>query len=339
MTSTQQRQNRVAMTSCDYFGGHELARHLLQGHRKELEGCNIVCTGVHLDRMKDLERQGAEIAQLKVDDIKQMQEVFRNCDWVVLVPIPESNRVQTTRNIMEAIKKANVKHVILVSRAGADSSEKLSHLYQFAEIEQEFKNYGFNWNCVIRNEFAQNWFHAWSYPVEDKGQFPLSIGQDRKFAPIRIEDVSCAVKDILRGDSSGSTPKLVGSNKHNKQTYTLTGPETVTGNKIVDELNRAVNGSVSYNDVDRKQMEQVLRSVRDRENQRQQARGEDEDQHRFEGQPTEVQIQTILDYFDVVRAGHVDRTTEDLRKITGREGHRVESFFRDHADEFRPRRQ
>jgi len=339
MSSSQQRNNRVAITSCDYFGGHELARHLLQGHRKEFEGCNIVCTGVHLDRMRDLERQGAETAQIKLDDIKQMQEVFRNCNWVVLLPIPENNRVETTKAIMEAIKKANVKHVLLVSRAGADSNDKLRHLYQFAEIEREFKNYGFNWNCIIRNEFAQNWFHAWSYPVEDKGQFPLSIGQDRKFAPIRIEDVSCAVKDILRGNSSGSTPNFMGSNKHNKQTYTLTGPEAVTGNKIVDELNRAVGGGVSYNDVDRNQMEQVLRALRDREQQRK-ASGEDDDQrHRFEGQPTEVQIQTILDYFDAVRAGYVDRTTDDLRKITGRDGQRVESFFRDNAAEFRPRRQ
>lgn len=347
MTSQQQRHNKVTMTSCDYFGGHELAHHLLRAHRKELEGCQFVCTGTHLERMKDLERQGAEIAQIKPDDIKQMEEVFRNCDWVVLVPIPESNRVETTKYIMEAIKRANVKHVILVSHAGADSNDKLRHLYHYAEIEKEFKNHSFNWNCIIRNEFAQNWFHAWSFQVEEKGQFPLSISQDRRFAPIRIEDISCAVKDILRGDSSGSTPNLVGSNKHNKQTYTLTGPELVTGNKIVDELNRAVNGGVTYTDVDRLQMERILRALRDREQQakprlqqQRQTGGEDENNRSyFEGQPTEAQIQTILDYFDVVRAGQADRTTEDLRKITGRDGQRLESFFRDNAAEFRPRRQ
>jgi len=246
---------------------------------------------------------------------------------------------------MEAIKRANVKHVILFSCAAADANEDSKYLYEFAEIEREFKNCGYNWNCILRADFAQNWFHAWSYPVEDKGQFPLSTGPDKKFAPVRIEDISCALKDIIRSEEASVLSNLLGGNRHNKQTYTLTGPETVNGRRIVDELNRAVNARVTFADVDRNQMEQILRALRERGQQQQQRSGrpqacdEDDNRRHFDGQPTEVQIQTLLDYFDYVKAGHADRTTDDLKKITGREGQRVESFFRDHAAEFRPRRQ
>jgi len=340
------------MTGCDYFSGHELARHLLRNYRREIEGCRLICTGVHLDRMKDLERQGAEIVQIRPDDVRQMEEVFRNCDWAVVDPMPEQNRVETTKRVLEAIKKANVKHVILISCAGAENSERWRHLHEYAEIEREFLSLNFNCHTIVRTEFPQNWFHAWAYPVEDKGQFPLSTGQEKRFAPIRIEDVSCALKDILRGEESTGVksilPAILGGNRHHKQCYTLTGPEALNGPRIVDELNRVVQGNVNYVDVDRNQMERILRELRDREQQRlqQQPRGvrpqsgEDDDRNRrFEGQPTDTQINTILDHFEWVKAGHGDRTTDDLKKITGRDGQRVESFFRDNAAEFRPRRE
>jgi len=339
MTS-QQRSNRIALTSCDYFAGHELARNFLNIHRRELENCRVVCTGVHLDRMKDLERQGAELAQINPDDINQMEEVYRNCDWVVLRPMPEYNRVETTKRVMDAIKRANVKQVILLSNAAADSNEDSKYLHEFAEIEREFKNCGYNWNCILRTEFLQNWFHAWSYRVEDKGELALSTGQDRRFAPIRIEDISCAVKDIVRGNENNSTiTKLLGGKKHNNQTYTLTGPECTTGPRIVEALNHAVQARVNFKDVDRNQMEQILRALRDDNLQKKKREGDEDHRRYFEGQPTDVQILTLLDYFDYVKAGRADRTTDDLRKITGRDGQRVESFFRDHASEFRPQRQ
>jgi len=234
---------------------------------------------------------------------------------------------------MEAIRKANVRRVILISCAGAETNDKLRHLHEYAEIEKEFRNQGYNWQCVLRNEFPQNWFHAWAQPVEDKGQFPLSTGRDRKFAPVRLEDVCCALKDIIRGEESNN-------NRHNKQIYTLTGPETLNGPKIVEELNQVVQGRVNYQDVDRQQMERILRSLREREEAQRGGR-DDDDSNRdyFEGQPTDCQIQTILDYFEYVKSGKADRTTEDLRKLTGREGQRVEQFFKEHASEFRPRRQ
>jgi len=341
--TTQQRNNRIAITGCDYFSGHELARHLLRNHRKDVEGCRVICAGVHVDRMRDLERQGAEVVQIRPDDVKQMEDVFRNCDWVVVDPMPEQNRVENTKRVLEAVKKANVQHVILISCAGAENSERWRHLQEYAEIEKEFNNCNYNCHTILRTEFPQNWFHAWSYPVEDKGQFPLSTGQERRFAPIRIEDVSCALKDILRGEESSGIksllPSVLGGNRHHKQCYTLTGPEALNGPRIVDELNRAVQAGVSYVDVDRNQMERTLRELRDRDPQRlqQQQRGGDDDRNRFEGQPTETQIQTILDHFDWVKEGNADRTTDDLKKITGREGQRVESFFRDNAAEFRPR--
>jgi len=328
--TTQQRTNRVAMTGCDYFNGHEIARHLLSVHRRDNEQCRLVCTGAHKNRMRDLERQGADVVQVKPDDVKEYEAVFRDCDWVILVSIPEHDRVESSRRIMEAIKRANVKRVILISSTGAESNEKLKHLHEYAEIEKEFKNQGYNWNCVLRNEFSQNWFHAWSQPVEDKGQFPLSTGRDKKFAPVRLEDVCCALKDIIRGEESTN-------NKHNKQIYTLTGPEAVNGPKIVDELNRVVQGRVNYADVDRQQMEKVLRSLREREQQQRGGRDDDDDNRDyFEDQPTDTQIHTILDYFDYVKSGKADRTTEDLRKLTGRDGQRVEAFFKEHASEFRP---
>jgi len=344
--TTQQRNNRIAMTGCDYFSGHELARHVLRNHRKEMEGCRIVCMGTHLDRMKDLERQGAEVVQIRHDDSKQMEEAFRNCDTVVVDPIPEQHRVECTKRMLEAIKKANVKHVILMSCAGAENSERWKHLHEFAEMEREFLNCNYNCHTIVRMEFPQNWFHAWSYGVEDKGQFPMSIGQEKRFAPVCIDDVSWALINILRGEESSGVksilPSVLGGNRHHKQCYTLTGPEALNGPKIVEELNRVVQANVNFMDVDRNQMERILRELRDRDRQRsqqQQKQDDDEDRNRrFEGQPTDTQIHTILDHFEWVKAGHADRTTDDLKKITGREGQRVEAFFRNNAAEFRPRR-
>jgi len=288
---------------------------------------------------------------LEPDNVKSMEKLFKEADMVILQPIPEDRRVETTKRIMEAIHQAKVKMVVLMSFAGCeDNDHNLKSLREFYEIEKDFRKFDFKCWTIVRPEFPQDWLLLWSPYVENNGTLPLSTGREQQFPPIRMQDVTCALKEIIKRDIEEVTG---GQGKHHGQCYHLTGPETMNQQKCVEELNRGISSNVQVKTepVDRNRMEEILRELRDRRQvggceqakaagQQQPVRATEKcDRVRaFQGQPTDKQIQTLCDYFEHVKNGNADKVTHDLKKLTGRDGCRIEGFFKDNADHFTPNR-
>lgn len=158
------------------------------------------------------------------------------------------------------------------------------------------------------------------------------------FAPIQLEDITRAIHTIVHQDNQshhGQTYTLTGPNKVWKVIYSmLTTPNLLThamisshfnpilwkqidGPYVVKALNEAIgHGNAQYKKVISQELEDYLRSLRNRD--------DDKHKRRFEGQPTDKQIHTILDELEWIRSGAADFRTEDLSKLINSKGAPIE---------------
>ncbi|RUP50969.1 hypothetical protein BC936DRAFT_136785 [Jimgerdemannia flammicorona] len=325
-TSANNKPISVVVTGGDYFLGNALATQLLTKGKDDFGRLSV--TLVHPERGQRLKNAGAELKQINYDDESSLVNAFNgDVDWVVLIPDPEEDtRVQNTKRLIDAIQKAGkvgktgkAANVILVSVAGADSKEGNQHK-EFLDLETYLKEKEKN-RVVLRTAWISNIFHLWSKYVAVNNKFPLTLEPNQKFAPIQLEDVARAIRAIIvkQNNSDGAG--------HRGQTYTLTGPEQVDGPRIVEPLNRVIGeGKVEYVTLKREELENYLRSLRDSDNEHL--------KNTFPSQPTDKQIQTILDELDWIRSGKANFRTEDLKNLIGGEGEKVEEFFKRHSAEF-----
>jgi len=316
-TSSKDKKITVVVTGGDYYLGNEFARRLLV---KRDEFARLSVTMTKPERGKDLQRAGAEIKEINYKDENSLVSAFGGeVDWVLLVADPEeATRVEDTKKLIDATQKAGkVKNVLFVSSIGAESQDKES-LKEFKELEDYVKQKGKNW-VVVRMSWVVNFFYLWSIQVIENGKFPLHIQAMQKFTPIQLKDVNSAIHAIFQSDDENH-------NKHIGKTYTLTGPKEVDGPQLVKALNDAVgNGQVEFMSVKREELEQYLKSLRHRD--------DDRLKRRFEGQPTDKQVETILDLLEWVASGNT-HPTDDLEKLTGKKGEHPEQFFKEHSAEF-----
>jgi uncharacterized protein YbjT (DUF2867 family) len=352
--SATSTRNQITVINADSFVGYQITRQLLREQRLQRgeRDLHVTATTAYGDnrevreRMEKLKRLGANVQRIDYSSHASIERTIKNADWVIIVPENERDRVSSAVNVIEAVHKEQGRQqkerggpsTLLISRVGADSKHR--YLKEYRDIEKKAE-------CLhklttFRIDFVQETFWLWAPRIQDKNCFPLSVHSNDKFAPVAIDDISKAVHNFITR-SQGSQ-----SEYENKQTYVLTGPESLSPEGIVRELNHATNGDVHYQKVSREDLRDYLRRLRDHEGYAARAQRDldDEEAEEMSGdidrrgcripppQISEVLIETFLDFLDLVNEGKADFVCEDLRKLIHEDGRRVEQFFRDNRNEF-----
>jgi uncharacterized protein YbjT (DUF2867 family) len=91
---------------------------------------------------------------------------------------------------------------------------------------------------IIRLDFVQQYFHLWSNYAEKHRQMLLPLTENTEICPVDIADV-CKVIESLLLDNQNKIFKANLDDEHDGQVYTLTGPEAVSGKRMVELLTSA----------------------------------------------------------------------------------------------------
>jgi len=322
------KHGNLVITAADYYVGHHTAAYIVEKHCHKFD--KIVLTAVHPDRLEHCKGKNVEVVKINPDDMSSYEKAFEGACWVMFFPEPESGRVQAANRAIDAMKKANVGNVIMMSLESANST-KHRYLAEFREMEEKLCSV-MNDYVIIRSAAMQNLFHLEAPFVRKHHAFPLILSEDVEFAPVNLDDEIEAFMVIMKE----------GMEKHRAMKYHFTGPEMVTGPKIAHELTQAINSNkkIMYKQVSCSEMKKYLESVRDHIGN--ESEGDVANTHHnrlkyeFKGQPTEHQIHTCIEEMEWLEEGN-GKMTEDLKKILGRNGHSVEHFFGDHKNEFTSR--
>jgi uncharacterized protein YbjT (DUF2867 family) len=181
--------------------------------------------------------------------------------------------------------------VVLMTALGADADQ--STPLRQAEIELERS--GLAWNIVRPNWFMQNFGGNWAHAINQHGKIMLPAG-------------TAKVSFIDTRDISEVAARLLASDDLNQRAFDLTGAEALDHAEVAAILSRASGRAIGYQDIEPEAMRQGLLAA---------------------GLPTAYADFLIL-ILGFLKAGYNARTTDEVRRLIGREPIPFERYAEDH---------
>ncbi|KAF8980647.1 hypothetical protein BGZ46_003918 [Entomortierella lignicola] len=263
----------LAITSCDTYEGQILASKLSDHIQAQsiLYGCSkhqLVCLARNLDKCCRLKaRPNCKVIQITYDDVENIVKALQGVHTVVLVPEIESQRVNWANNVVNAMNQEKIGRCILISSIGSDATQK-KQLERFVQTEEKVKESFQHWT-ILRAGLPFQTLLYWVNMIHSTNMLGMPIGPDVKFTPLDIDNLGDALVSIVfpsKRDDSGYTSASDGKSddigdgsivlhkdvpdlaldetitelQFDRKIYTITGPTTVTGVRLVDELNKAL---------------------------------------------------------------------------------------------------
>jgi uncharacterized protein YbjT (DUF2867 family) len=194
--------------------------------------------------------------------------------------------------LVQEAKRRGLEKVVLMTAMGANAVETSP----FRRVEIELERSGLTYNIIRPNWFMQNFHTFWIQGIKAQGKIFLPAGQ-AKTSFIDARDISAVAA------------KLLTSNVLENQDLDLTGPEALTHGEVAHELALATGKRIAYQEIPPEEFRQGLYGA---------------------GLPKDYADFLVL-IMGFLREGYSERTTENVRKILGREP----SPFRQYAKDFK----
>ncbi|GJJ79171.1 hypothetical protein EMPS_11530 [Entomortierella parvispora] len=244
MTPSPPVEPTLAITACDTYTGQrlalQLAEYLSKHHRSpsndqatDTVPTELVCLARNPDKCGLLQKKkNVKVVKISYDDPTSLALAIRGITTVVLVPEIEPQRLDWINTMVDIFKQEQVVRCVVISCIGTDAPEK-SELDAFRRMEESVTSNIQRWT-VLREGFRFQTLFYWISMVQDQGVLGMPIKKEATYSPLDIIDLGHALIVIV------FPPENDSGAHHDGQTYTLTGPETVNGPKLSDELSKAL---------------------------------------------------------------------------------------------------
>ncbi|KAF9334093.1 hypothetical protein BG006_002713 [Podila minutissima] len=218
----------------------------------------IVCLARDLSKCKNLQNyRHIKLVEISHDKPETISIALRGLKTVVLVPEMEDNEVDLSDQFVDIMVQEQVIRCILISAIGTDANEK-GHLARYRRIEDKVKTSIQRWT-ILRQGFLFECLYYWITMVQDQGILGMPIGPESEFTPLHIGDLGKALVSVTfppddddddddDGDNDShdqasaglAKSKSTDTERSDHRTYTLTGSKRVTGPKLAEDLNHAL---------------------------------------------------------------------------------------------------
>jgi uncharacterized protein YbjT (DUF2867 family) len=178
------------------------------------------------------ELAAAELVEGDSSQPGTLDGVFAGAEKVYLVPplAPGWNEMQA--GLIDAARRAGVRHLVRISAIGVGPDEPSMSLTYHWQGEQDLEACGVAFTHVRGNSFSQNTlFEAATIVAENR--FYDCVG-DARFAKVDTRDIGEIVAKVLTEDG------------HEGKTYELTGPEPLTYAEMARRLSAALGREIEY---------------------------------------------------------------------------------------------
>ncbi|OJA17049.1 hypothetical protein AZE42_03569 [Rhizopogon vesiculosus] len=270
----------------------------------------LYCHALDPGKCVELAKRGVEIIAHKNDHWALAQALkATGADTIFLIPPAHAHKLKHSRDMIRAVKEAEIKNTVLLSSAGTDLAEEKHqpHLRQFTKIETETMQLryteGTTSQCIIRAGFyAENLLLYEKDMKNNNGKLRLPIGEQHSFAPVALDDVAALAAHILVSEG----PKGL-DDRFRGQLITLTGPMMCDGYELAAAATQA-GLNLEFNDISDSEAKQLLDSDTDVD---------------------DSEKQYLLEYYSLVHEGKTNYvSTIAFAAVTGKEPTRPLEFFK-----------
>lgn len=236
--------------------------------------------------------QQADEVQLNLVTRQGLDAAMASVDQVFLMAPPGiANQHELLIPTIDAAKAAGVRKVLLLSALGANADDQIPHRRAELHLERS----GLTWNVIRPNWFMQNFHTFWLHGIQTQGQIFLPVG-DAKGSFIDTRDVAAVAA------------RLLSSNDLDNAAFDLTGSEALDHAQVAVILSEAAGRPIGYTDIPEDDMRQGLLGA---------------------GFPADY-TEFLLAILGAFKAGHAERVTGEVQRITGRQPITLAQYANEH---------
>ncbi|KAK4125992.1 NAD(P)-binding protein [Parathielavia appendiculata] len=316
----------VCITAAEGQTGFLIAELLLtdQDFKKKIDSLTCLVMDPSSAKAKELQSLGAVVVPHKPGREREVVNTLKKtgCDTICLIPPAHKDKFDIAVELTHAAKKAGVQNVLLISSVGCDYAEreKQPRLREFIDLESLVLASKGDPNsplghspCVIRAGFYAENLLLYTEQVRNEGLLPLPVGENHKFAPVALGDISLVAAHVLTGKGKHGF-----DDKHRGQMMVLTGPMLCTGSELAASASKALGQTLEFENISEREAKRVLKAQSDLD---------------------ESEKEYILEYYSLVREGKTNYiSTTAFHDVTGQHPTEPDEFFRNYAGELRPKK-
>ncbi|MGP3931958.1 SDR family oxidoreductase [Nonomuraea sp. KM88] len=251
-------------------------------------------------RAHGLRERGAEVFVGDLDDARSLPPAFEGVHDLWLLTPNGPRAPENSMNAVWAARQAGVERIVRLSVVGAahDAPNRSGRLHALSD--REIERCGMRWTILRPHWFMQNLLNE-AGSISSTGTFSLNMAAAR-LGMIDVRDIAeCAARVLLDGPD-----------RHHGQTYTLTGPRSLTFDEVADALSRALGRPIAYLPVSDDARRKTLLGY---------------------GVPRWI-VDMLEEYAQAYASGWQDGATDAVATVLGHPPRDIADFVRDHAAAF-----
>lgn len=183
-----------------------------------------------------LKGQGVETALFDWDKPETFGPALQGVEKVFLLTPVSEKQVEYTQALVNAAKKAGVKHIVKLSVMGADAEPGISLGRLHRDSEKAIKDSGIAWTMLRPTFFMDNFVNYYGADPKKDSTIYAPHGQGKA--------VWVDARDV--GEVAGA---VLTSPGHENKVYDLTGPEALSDAEVLSILGQALGRKYTYVDV------------------------------------------------------------------------------------------
>jgi uncharacterized protein YbjT (DUF2867 family) len=197
--------------------------------------------------------------------------------------------------VVDAAKKAGVKHIVKLSVWGAET-EALEFGRHHRPIEKRIQASRIPWTFLRPNGFMQNYVVHFAGTIKTQSAFYLPH-RDARISVIDVRDIAAVAAKALTEKG------------HEDKAYTLSGPEALNNTEIAEKISRSIGKKVTHVNVSEEDYRKGVLAA---------------------GIPP-AYADALVDLQRYYVSGAGSRVTPDVQRVTGRKPISFDQFARENA--------
>ncbi len=177
--------------------------------------------------------QTVEIVEADMSKEDAVVTVLAGVESVLLISSPRPEMVETQCTVIDAAKRAGVRHIVKFSGLSAkdiDSPFIFGNMH--AEVEHYLEGSGLNWTHLRPSQFMTEYLR----------EVPTLVENDALFLP--LDEVRLAPVDVV--DVAKAAFALLTTSGHHQRIYEMSGPESLNMFQVAEQISHATKRSIRY---------------------------------------------------------------------------------------------
>lgn len=245
-----------------------------------------------------LKQSGAEPVLADFDDESSLRAAMTGCSTLFLVTAPTPDQLNQEKRAIDTAKAVGVSRVVRISAADSNRVTAVPWANAHGWADHYLADSGLNWTILRPTAFMQNL--AQQAPTIRLGLLPQTTGRG-EVAMIDTSDIAAVAHRVIVEDG------------HDRATYFLTGPESLTMGRVAEVFSERLGKRVRFVQLPSWIYAVALRAA---------------------GQSWWTARGLRVQFAEVIRSGHDVDVTSEVARLIGRPAHTLRDYVQANREQF-----